>query len=237
MTRKNRRKDELRPINITLNYLDLIPASTVIEQGNTIVLLNATITDSVPLFLQGSGQGWITAEYAMLPRSTSSRGSRERRFTPGRTYEIQRLIGRSIRQAFNLKAIGEKTIIVDCDVLQADGGTRTASITGAFVSVYEILREMVEMKEITKIPLKRWIAAVSTGIIDNEVYLDLDYEEDSSADVDVNLVMDENGKMVEIQGTAEQSLFSMEDLNKMVNLASAGIEKLISIQKEVLGIE
>ena len=237
MTRKNRKKDELRPINITLNYLDLIPASTVIEQGNTIVLLNATITDSVPLFLQGSGQGWITAEYAMLPRSTSSRGSRERRFTPGRTYEIQRLIGRSIRQAFNLKAIGEKTIIVDCDVLQADGGTRTASITGAFVSVYEILREMVEMKEITKIPLKRWIAAVSTGIIDNEVYLDLDYEEDSSADVDVNLVMDENGKMVEIQGTAEQSLFSMEDLNKMVNLASAGIEKLISIQKEVLGIE
>lgn len=237
MTRKNRRKDELRPINITLNYLDLIPASTVIEQGNTIVLLNATITDSVPLFLQGSGQGWITAEYAMLPRSTSSRGSRERRFTPGRTYEIQRLIGRSIRQAFNLKAIGEKTIIVDCDVLQADGGTRTASITGAFVSVYEILREMVEMKEITKIPLKRWIAAVSTGIIDNEVYLDLDYEEDSSADVDVNLVMDENGKMVEIQGTAEQSLFSIEDLNKMVDLASAGIEKLISIQKEVLGIE
>ncbi len=237
MTRKNRRKDELRPINITLNYLDLIPASTVIEQGNTIVLLNATITDSVPLFLQGSGQGWITAEYAMLPRSTSSRGSRERRFTPGRTYEIQRLIGRSIRQAFNLKAIGEKTIIVDCDVLQADGGTRTASITGAFVSVYEILREMVEMKEITKIPLKRWIAAVSTGIIDNEVYLDLDYEEDSSADVDVNLVMDENGKIVEIQGTAEQSLFSMEDLNKMVDLASAGIEKLISIQKEVLGIE
>jgi len=237
LTRKNRRKDELRPINITLNYLDLIPASTVIEQGNTIVLLNATITDSVPLFLQGSGQGWITAEYAMLPRSTSSRGSRERRFTPGRTYEIQRLIGRSIRQAFNLKAIGEKTIIVDCDVLQADGGTRTASITGAFVSVYEILREMVEMKEITKIPLKRWIAAVSIGIIDNEVYLDLDYEEDSSADVDVNLVMDENGKIVEIQGTAEQSLFSMEDLNKMVDLASAGIEKLISIQKEVLGIE
>ncbi len=237
MTRKNRRKDELRPINITLNYLDLIPASTVIEQGNTIVLLNATITDSVPLFLQGSGQGWITAEYAMLPRSTSSRGSRERRFTPGRTYEIQRLIGRSIRQAFNLKAIGEKTIIVDCDVLQADGGTRTASITGAFISVYEILREMVEMKEITKIPLKRWIAAVSTGIIDNEVYLDLDYEEDSSADVDINLVMDENGEIVEIQGTAEQSPFSIEDLNKMVDLASTGIEKLISIQKEVLGIE
>ncbi len=237
MLRENRRKDELRPITIKVNYLNQIPASTLIEQGNTIVLINSTLNDTVPPFLQGSGQGWITAEYAMLPRSTLSRKARERKFISGRTYEIQRFIGRSIRQAFDLKRIGEKTILIDCDVLQADGGTRTASITGAFISVYEILREMAEMGEIAKIPLKGWIAAVSTGIIDKEVYLDLNYEEDSSADVDANLVMDENGKIVEIQGTGEHSLFNLEELNKMVSIASIGIKEIISIQKKTLKIK
>ncbi|MCK4321837.1 ribonuclease PH [candidate division WOR-3 bacterium] len=237
LSRKNRKNNELRPTTIKVNYLELVPASTLIKQGDTIVLINTTINDSVPPFLQGSGQGWITAEYAMLPKSTPSRGNRERKFIPGRTFEIQRFIGRSIRQAFDLKKIGEKTILIDCDVIQADGGTRTASITGAFVSVYEILREMVELHEITKIPLKKWIAAVSTGIINDEICLDLDYEEDSTASVDANLVMDEEGNLVEIQCTGEQSLFTLEELNEMVNITSVGIEKLISIQKEALGVQ
>ncbi len=237
MSRKNRRKDELRPVSIEVNYLNQIPASTLIKQGNTMVLVNATINDSVPPFLQGRGSGWITAEYAMLPRSAPSRVARERKYISGRTYEIQRLIGRSIRQAFDLSKIGERTILIDCDVIQADGGTRTASITGAFVSVYELLREMTVTNEIKRIPLKRWIAAVSTGIINRAIYLDLDYKEDSSADVDANLVMDGDGKLVEIQCTGEQTLFSLEELNKMVSLASTGISQLISIQKKILGIK
>lgn len=237
MSRKNRRKDELRPVSIEVNYLNQIPASTLIKQGNTMVLVNATINDSVPPFLQGRGSGWITAEYAMLPRSAPSRVARERKYISGRTYEIQRLIGRSIRQAFDLSKIGERTILIDCDVIQADGGTRTASITGAFVSVYELLREMTVTNEIERIPLKRWIAAVSTGIINRAIYLDLDYKEDSSADVDANLVMDGDGKLVEIQCTGEQTLFSLEELNKMVSLASTGISQLISIQKKILGIK
>lgn len=237
MPRKNRKNDELRPIKITLNYLNCVPASTLIEQGNTIVLVNVTLTDSVPPFLQGSGQGWITAEYAMLPKSTPSRINRERKAISGRTFEIQRFIGRSMRQAFDLKEIGERTILIDCDVLQADGGTRTASITGAFVSIYEIFREMVKLKEIKKIPLKRWMAAVSTGIINNEIYLDLNYEEDSAALVDANLVMDEEDMLVEIQCTGEQSFFTLEDLNNMVIIASKGIKKIVSIQKKALEIK
>lgn len=237
MPRKNRKNNELRPIKITLNYLRCVPASTLIEQGNTICLVNTTINDSVPPFLQGSGQGWITAEYAMLPKSTPSRLNRERKSISGRTFEIQRFIGRSIRQAFELNEIGERTILIDCDVLQADGGTRTASITGAFVSVYEILREMVDLKEIRKIPLKRWIAATSVGIVNNEIYLDLNYEEDSTASVDSNLVMDDKDRLIEIQCTGEQSFFTLEELNKMISIASKGIKKIISIQKKALGIQ
>ncbi len=173
----------------------------------------------------------------MLPKSTPSRVSRERNYISGRTYEIQRLIGRSIRQAFDLKGFGEKTILIDCDVIQADGGTRTASITGGFVSVYEIFRQMTEMNEIKKIPLKRWIAAISAGIIDGEIYLDLDYEEDSRADVDVNLAMDEEGKIVEIQGTGEKAPFQIEELQELVSICYNGIKDLISAQKKALGIE
>ncbi len=237
MPRKNRKNDEIRPIKITLNYLSCVPASTLIEQGNTICLVNATVNDSVPPFLQGSGNGWITAEYAMLPKSTPSRLNRERKSISGRTFEIQRFIGRSIRQAFELNEIGERTILIDCDVLQADGGTRTASITGAFVSVYEILREMVDLKEIRKIPFKSWIAAISVGIVNNEIYLDLNYEEDSTASVDSNLVMDDKGRLVEIQCTGEQSFFTLEELNNMISVASKGIKKIISIQKKALGIQ
>ncbi|MCK4421978.1 ribonuclease PH [candidate division WOR-3 bacterium] len=236
MRKGQRKRDDLRPVKIELNYLNLIPASTLIKQGGTMVVINATVINSVPNFLQGSGQGWLTAEYAMLPRCTPSRINRERKFVSGRTYEIQRFIGRSLRQAFDLTKIGEKTILVDCDVIQAYGGTRTASITGSFVSVYELLRQMYLMNEIEKIPLKNWLAALSVGIINGEIYLDLDYEEDSSADVDVNLVMDENGKIVEIQGTGERALFSLDELHEMINLTAGGIKELINVQKSVLNI-
>ena len=237
MLRKNRKNNEIRDVTINVNYFNLIPASTLITQGNTVVLANSTVSESVPPFLQGSGQGWITAEYAMLPKSTPDRNSRERKYISGRTYEIQRLIGRSLRQAFDLSSFGEKTIIVDCDVLQADGGTRTAAITSSFVSVYELFRQMTVTGEIKKIPLKRWMAAISAGIIDGEVYLDLNYNQDSSADVDTNIVMDEGGSIIEVQGTGEESTFSKEELDRILDIAYKGIKELISIQKEALQID
>lgn len=237
MLRKNRKKNEIRKTRIELNYLDMIPASTLIEQGNTIVLVNSTVNDSVPSFLKGSGRGWITAQYAMLPRSTSSRVDRERKYISGRTYEIQRFIGRCLRQAFDTTQIGERTVLIDCDVIQADGGTRTASITAGFVSLYEILREMKEMDEIKKIPLKNWIAAISTGLINNEIYLDLDYNEDAQAGIDSNIVLNSEGKIVEFQSFSEGELLSMERLNQMINIARDGIKDLIDIQRDVLSIE
>lgn len=237
MFRKKRKKNSIRPVEINVNYLKLIPASVLIEQGNTIVLVSATLNDSVPSFLKGSGQGWITAQYGMLPKSCPSRVSRERHGLSGRNYEIQRLIGRSLRQAFDLKALGEKTVLVDCDVIQADGGTRTASITAGVVSVYELFKQMVSMKEVEKVPLRKWIAAVSGGIINKEIFLDLDFKEDSNADADVNLVMDENGKLIEVQGTAERGAFSVEELNRLIKLSKEGIDSLIEKQKEALGIK
>ena len=237
MSRKKRANNKIRKVGIKVNYLKLVPASVLIEQGNTIVLVSSTLKDSVPLFLKGTGRGWITAQYGMLPKSCNSRISRERNGLSGRNYEIQRLIGRSLRQAFDLDSFGEKTIMVDCDVIQADGGTRTASVTAGVVSVYELFRQMVAMKEIKKIPLKRWIAAVSGGIVNDELLLDLNYEEDSSADVDINLVIDESGGLIEIQGTAERNSFSSEELNELINTGKKGVKDLIARQKEALGVK
>ncbi len=237
MSRKRREKNKIRPVEIQVNYLKLVPASVLIEQGNTIVLVSSTINDSVPSFLKGFGQGWITAQYGMLPKSCNSRQNRERDGLSGRIYEIQRLIGRSVRQAFDMDLLGEKTIIVDCDVIQADGGTRAASITAGVVSVYELLRQMVAMKEIRKVPLKRWVAAVSGGIINDEIFLDLNFEEDSSADADINLVMDEEGGVIEVQGTAERRPFRKEELDKLIEIGREGIKNLIARQKEALGVK
>jgi ribonuclease PH len=236
MSRKKRANNKIRKVGIKVNYLKLVPASVLIEQGNTIVLVSSTLRDSVPLFLKGTGRGWMTAQYGMLPKSCTSRINRERNGLSGRNYEIQRLIGRSLRQAFDLDSFGEKTVMVDCDVIQADGGTRTASVTAGVVSVYELFRQMVDMREIKKIPLKRWIAAVSGGVVNDELLLDLNYEEDSSADADINLVMDENGGLIEIQGTAERNSFDYKELNELINMGKKGVELLISKQKEALGI-
>ncbi len=236
MSRKKKEKYRIRPVEIKVNYLELVPASVLIEQGNTIVLVSSTLSDSVPPFLKGLGQGWITAQYGMLPKSSNSRVNRERNGLSGRNYEIQRLIGRSLRQAFDLNSFGEKTIIVDCDVIQADGGTRTASVTAGIVSVYELFRQMVAMKEIKKIPLKRWVAAVSGGVVNGEILLDLNFEEDSSADADINFVMDENGGLIEVQGTAERGSFSDKELGELIEVGKKGIKELITKQKEALGV-
>lgn len=237
MSRKKKRKHKIRPIEIKVNYLKLIPASVLIKQGDTIVLVSATINDTVPPFLKGLGRGWITAQYGMLPKSSSSRINRERSGLSGRSYEIQRLIGRSLRQAFDLNMLGERTIIVDCDVIQADGGTRAASVTAGFVSVYELFRQMVAMGEIKSIPLRRWVAAVSGGIVNGEILLDLNFEEDSGADADVNLVMDESGGLIEIQATAERKPIEQEDLDILVEMGKEGIRELIAKQKEALGVD
>jgi ribonuclease PH len=237
MSRKKKERNKIRPVEIKVNYLKLVPASVLIEQGNTIVLVSATVNDSVPAFLKGFGQGWITAQYGMLPKSCNSRLNRERDGLSGRIYEIQRLIGRALRQAFDMDLVGEKTIIVDCDVIQADGGTRAASITAGVVSVYELFRQMVAMKEIKRVPLKRWIAAVSGGIINDEILLDLNFEEDSSADADVNLVMDEEGGVIEVQGTAERRPFSKKELDELIEIGRVGIKDLITRQKEALGVK
>ncbi len=237
MSRKKKEKHRIRPVEIKVNYLKLIPASVLMKQGDTIVLVTSTLNDSVPSFLKGLGQGWITAQYGMLPKSSNSRISRERDGLSGRNQEIQRLIGRSLRQAFDLKALGERSVIVDCDVIQADGGTRTASVTAGVVSVYELLRQMVEMKEIKKIPLIRWVAAISGGIVDDEILLDLNFEQDSGADADINMVMDEEGSLIEVQGTAERKPILHEDLNRLIEIGKEGIQELIIKQKEALGIK
>lgn len=226
--------NKLRPVKIHLNFLNKVPGSVLIEQGDTKVLITSTLDENVAPFLKGTNTGWITAEYSMLPRSSDVRIQRERKQISGRTYEIQRLIGRSLRQAFDLKKLGERTIFVDCDVLQADGGTRTASITGAFVSVYYILRMMYTRNIINEFPLLNFVAAVSVGKIENEYLLDLDYNEDSNASIDLNLVMTEDGKFIEIQGTAEKETFGKEEFNRMIELGWNGIKELINIQKEVL---
>jgi ribonuclease PH len=227
--------NELRPIAISRNYTKHAEGSVLIEFGETKVLCNASIEDSVPRFLKGSGQGWITAEYGMLPRSTGTRMDREaaRGKQSGRTLEIQRLIGRSLRAAVDLKSLGEKTIKIDCDVLQADGGTRTASITGGCVALADALAT-ISPKADAKSPLKQLIASVSVGIYKGVPVLDLDYAEDSNAETDMNVVMTESGGFIEIQGTGEDGDFTQKQLLEMVDLADIGIKALIMKQQEAI---
>lgn len=230
-----RSMNELRPISISRGYTKHAEGSVLIEFGETKVLCNASIEDSVPRFLKGSGQGWITAEYGMLPRSTGTRMDREaaRGKQSGRTLEIQRLIGRSLRAAVDLKALGEKTIKIDCDVLQADGGTRTASITGGCVALVDALAT-ISPKVDARPPLKQLVASVSVGIYKGVPVLDLDYVEDSNAETDMNVVMTESGGFIEIQGTGEEGDFTRKQLLEMIDLADIGIKALIRKQQEAI---
>lgn len=229
---------ELRPVKVTTGYLKFAEGSVLMEMGDTKVICAATVEERVPPFLAGKGKGWMTAEYSMLPRSSQKRVQRESMAgrVGGRTHEIQRLIGRSLRAITDLSALGERTIYIDCDVLQADGGTRTASITGAYIAVYETLRSLVGKGVIKSIPLLDSVAAVSVGVVGGRALLDLNYEEDSSAEVDMNIIMTGDGRFVEVQGTAETEPFSQESLSGLVSLASRGITELTSIQKKSLGI-
>ncbi|NPV42722.1 MAG: ribonuclease PH [Firmicutes bacterium] len=233
----NRNFDELRPVKITRSINKFAEGSVLIETGDTKVIVTATIEDKVPPFLRGQNQGWVTGEYSMLPRATEIRNVREsmKGRISGRTLEIQRLIGRALRSVVDLSAIGERTIWLDCDVIQADGGTRTASITGAFVALIDAFNYLCNKGELEKIPVVDFIAATSVGIVDDDVLLDLCFEEDSRAKVDMNVVMTGNGKIVEIQGTGEASPFSREEMDAMLVLAEKGIKELIHIQRECLG--
>src|SRR6266699_1009136 len=234
----NRTPDQMRPVNIVPDYISTAEGSVLIEMGNTRVICTASVEESVPTFLRNTGKGWVTAEYGMLPRSTLTRSPREsaRGRVGGRTHEIQRLIGRSLRAVTDLQRLGERSIFLDCDVIQADGGTRTASITGAFVALGLALEKLVEAGTLTSVPLKDFVAAVSVGIVDGEILLDLSYEEDSRADVDMNFVMTAGYKLVEVQATAERQVFDEQQLGKMIALARAGVQQLIAKQQAILGV-
>ena len=233
----NRTPDQLRPVNIIPDFISTAEGSALIEMGNTRVICTASVEEAVPTFLRNSGKGWISGEYGMLPRSTLTRTPREvaKGRPSGRTHEIQRLIGRSLRAVADLQRLGERTIWIDCDVIQADGGTRTASITGAFVALGLALQRLIEAGTLTAAPIKDFVAAISVGIVDGEVLLDLSYEEDSRADVDMNVVMTAAGKIVELQATAEHQVFDEAQLAKMMQFARQGIQSLIAKQKAVLG--
>jgi ribonuclease PH len=227
---------EARPLKITTDYLVTAEGSALIEVGHTRVLCAATVEDTVPAFLRNSGKGWVTAEYAMLPRATSTRSTREvtKGKPSGRTHEIQRLIGRSLRSIVDLQALGERSIIVDCDVIQADGGTRTAAITGAYVALAIALRTLVKFRALARNPLLDAVAATSVGIVGHEPMLDLCYEEDSRADVDMNVVMTGSGKFVELQATAEKTPFSDEQMAQLLALARRGLQDLVAAQQAAL---
>ncbi|HEY6763325.1 MAG TPA: ribonuclease PH [Candidatus Sulfotelmatobacter sp.] len=232
----NRATDQLRPVSITPNFISTAEGSALIEVGNTRVICTASIEETVPPFMRGSGRGWISSEYAMLPRATLTRSPREvsKGRQSGRTHEIQRLIGRSLRAVTDLSRLGERTIWIDCDVIQADGGTRTASITGAFVALGLALEKLVDAGRLTSVPLKDFVAAVSVGMVDGEILLDLCFEEDSRADVDMNFVMTAGHKFVEVQATAEHQVFDEHQLNKMLAFARQGVQLLIAKQRMVL---
>jgi ribonuclease PH len=232
----NRSPEQMRPVNILAGYISTAEGSCLIEVGNTRVICTATIEDTVPPFLRNSGKGWVTAEYGMLPRATLTRTPREvvKGRQGGRTHEIQRLIGRSLRAITDLQKLGERTIFLDCDVIQADGGTRTAAITGAFVAMGQAMTRMVESGALTVAPIRDYVAATSVGIVDGEAMLDLCYEEDSRADVDMNLVITGSKKIVEVQATAEHHPFDDAQMAKMMSLARAGIESLVARQRAVL---
>jgi ribonuclease PH len=226
--------DQMRPVRIQTGYLRTAEGSALIEVGNTRVLCAASVEQTVPPFLRGSGKGWVTAEYSMLPRATTTRSPREIVRPSGRTHEIQRLIGRSLRSIVDMSALGERTVILDCDVVQADGGTRTAAITGSFVALWIALRQLVEFGGIKSMPVKDSIAAVSVGIIRGEPMIDLAYQEDSRAEVDMNVVMTGGGRFVEVQATGEQNTFDDAQLSSLLQLARHGIAGLIEIQREAL---
>src|SRR5881392_3915549 len=234
----NRAPDQMRPVSIIPNYINTAEGSVLIELGNTRVICTASVEETVPAFLRNTGKGWISSEYAMLPRSTLTRTPREvnKGRPSGRTHEIQRLIGRSLRAVADLDRLGERTIWIDCDVIQADGGTRTASITGAFVALGLALEKLVEAGTLTSVPLKDFVAAVSVGIVDGEILLDLCYEEDSRAEVDMNFVMTAGRKMVEVQATAEHQVFDDAQLAKMMTFARMGVQQLIAKQQAILGV-
>ena len=235
MRADGRRLDEMRPVEIQTGYLLTAEGSALIEVGSTRVLCAASVEQTVPQFLRGSGKGWVTAEYAMLPRATVSRSPRESLRPSGRTQEIQRLIGRSLRSVVDLAALGERTIILDCDVLQADGGTRTAAITGAFVALSISVQQLVHFGVLRSSPIRDTVAAVSVGIIAGEPMIDLAYEEDSRAEVDMNVVMTGSGRFVEVQATAEQKSFDDSQLGLLLALARGGVGSLIKVQHEALG--
>lgn len=236
MRPSGRTAQQIRPVTITRNFTKHAEGSVLIEFGDTKVLCNATVETGVPRFLKGQGKGWVTAEYSMLPRSTHTRSQREaaRGKQGGRTMEIQRLIARSLRACIDLKALGENTITLDCDVLQADGGTRTASITGACVALVDAINYMRKHGIIKVNPLKEMVAAISVGIVDGEPVSDLEYIEDSQAETDMNVVMTEAGKFIEIQGTAEGEAFSYDEMQSLVDIARHSIKELIDIQKSAL---
>ena len=236
MRPSGRSPDQLRPVTITRNFTCHAEGSVLIEFGNTKVICNASFDSGVPGFLRGKGTGWVTAEYGMLPRSTGSRMRREANQGKqgGRTLEIQRLIGRSLRAVVDMGAQGENTIVIDCDVIQADGGTRTASITGAYVALVDAINNAKEKGLITADPLKGMIASISVGIYEGTPVLDLDYPEDSNAETDMNVVMNDEGKFIEVQGTAEGHAFSSEELNSMLDLANKGISELFEYQRNAL---
>ena len=233
----NRSPDQLRPVVLTPDFITTAEGSVLIEVGNTRVICTASIEETVPTFMRNSGKGWISSEYSMLPRSTLTRTPREvtKGRPSGRTHEIQRLIGRSLRAVADLKRLGERTIWIDCDVIQADGGTRTASITGAFVALGLALHRLIDAGTLSAAPIKDFVAAISVGIVDGEVLLDLNYEEDSRADVDMNFVMTAGNKIVELQATAEHQVFDDAQLAKMMSLARQGIHSLIAKQQTLLG--
>lgn len=234
--REKRAFDELRPVRIQTDYLDYADGSAYIEMGKTRVIAAATIEDKVPQFLKGTGTGWVTAEYGMLPRSTETRTVRERGQgkISGRTQEIQRLIGRSLRAITDLPVLGERTVIVDCDVIQADGGTRTASVTVGCVALALALKKLLDEKAIDRMPLRHLASGVSVGVVEGAVLLDLDYAEDSRADLDMNVVETDGGQLIEVQATAEREPFSRKDLGDLLRLADKGIRELVQVQKAAL---
>ena len=236
MRPNGRNADQLRPVRFTRRYTRHAEGSVLVEFGDTKVLCTATVENGVPGFLRNSGQGWITAEYGMLPRSTHTRSAREaaRGKQSGRTQEIQRLIGRSLRSVVDMKALGERTITIDCDVLQADGGTRTASISGGYVALVDAMATLVKRRDLSASPLHGQVAAVSVGIVGGVPVLDLDYKEDSEAETDMNVVMNGGGAYVEVQGTAEGHAFRRHELDQLLNLAATGIGEILALQQQAL---
>jgi ribonuclease PH len=235
MRNDGRKNTDIRPVRITPEVIRHAEGSAQIEMGNTRVLCTASIEPGIPKWLMGSGEGWVTAEYGMLPRSTHTRINREKAMSSGRSQEISRLIGRSLRAAVDLKALGERQIAIDCDVIQADGGTRTAAITGGFIALALALKFLKDQNQISTIPLKNYVAAISVGLLDKDLLLDLNYDEDSACGTDMNFVMTQQQQFVEVQGTAEGQTFSKAQLDEMAHLANIGCQRLFEKQAEIIG--